>query len=182
MKHRLIVRKLRCKKFFGNAKSLIATALFVIVASQGWGEPQYVSWLDAHRALRYGVTAGVASVLLSALITAVTVMIAIIDRPRLQAISNTRHFPALFRTWFEAIYLLGFTTVGAFVALVADTDQSPKLWLSFLVLALTLLSTSRVARTIRLLKAVCLLAIEPVPAPPVDARPTPRVYTLKRWK
>lgn len=164
----------RHERSFGYAVPLIATAIFIVLVEWVWGEARYVSWLATDRGLVYSTLAAVAGAILGFVITAVTVMIAIIDRPRLQAISNSRPFPVLFLTWFEAIYVLGLTILASFIALLAETDQSPKPWLSFLVLALALVSASKVLRTIRLLKAVCLLAIKPIPAPPVDARPPAR--------
>lgn len=92
--------------------------------------------LHGIRAVLYGTVAAIAASLLGFILAAVTIIIAALGSDRFQLVRQSRFHGAIYKACFWAIALLALTTMWGVIALVVDTDDSPKVQVALVLAAL----------------------------------------------
>lgn len=101
-----------------------------------------------NRANIYRTTATISGTLLGFSITSTSVALGFLPNERLDLVRGSRHFPALWKTFFQTIRFLGCLTIVSLIGLVWDKDCSPNSLIVIPFLFFLLLSIIRLLRTI----------------------------------
>lgn len=154
---------------FDYAIAIGAFVTFLVFTQVIWSRGHFMASLSGTRQPLYAALAGVGGAMLGFILAAAAIILTAVDTPRFRQVRGSSQYPKIFTVWFEAIYVLAITTIWSFVGLVADSNASPKPLITYIMVALVFLSSSRVYRTVWLLKKISLIAAQPIPAPPPEA-------------
>src|SRR5207249_620650 len=91
-----------------------------------WGRDAFVEALKGSRQQLYSTIASVAGSLLGFILTAVSIVLVLSPSPRFRILRESGQLERAYRVYFQAILWLAASTVLSFVALLLDTDRSPK--------------------------------------------------------
>lgn len=138
--------------------AIALTAIVVAIIERVIGRQAMEEMLKSDRQALYTTTAQVSASLVGFILAAVTVVLGFSQLPRLRILRQSEQYSRIFDVFFGAIKWLAVTTVWAFVALVLDTDNSPKGWVTYGLLALAAISSIRVYRCVWIMKQLTAAA------------------------
>ena len=153
------------EKHFLGMDALIAVALAIALAI--WlvfqGERHVEELIQGNRTNIYRTLTGVSGTLLGFTLASASFALTAVSSPRLAVLRNSRHYPALWRTFFQTTWFLGALTVTALVCMIWDRDSAPTTWLVVPLVLFTCLCVVRLARTIWILERVIGIVAKPSP-------------------
>ena len=112
----------------------------------------------------YGTTAGIAGTLLGFSITVASLVLNFASSQRLAVVRRSRHYPKLWKTFFQTIRFLGGLTVIALICLIWDKDEAPNTWLIVPFCLFLSLSIVRLIRVVWILEQIIGIVSSPSPA------------------
>ena len=120
--------------------------------------------ISGNRANIYRTSATIAGTLLGFSITVASLVLNFASSPRLVLVRRSRHYPKLWKTFFQTIRYLGGLTIIALVCLVWDKDKEPLTWLIIPFILFLSLSIVRLVRVIWILEQIIGIVSSPSPA------------------
>ena len=141
---------------------VVAVAVALVVWALCFDGSDYADkTLEGIRVSVYRVTMGVAASLLGFSLTVVSVVLGFSSYKRLAVLRESKHYPALWRTFFGAVSALGLLLVCAFLALVFDRDERPIVALEIAYVGLCVLAGLRLYRSVWILRRLVDLIAKP---------------------
>lgn len=128
------------------------------------GESCIEDFIDGNRANIYRTTATIAGTLLGFSIAVASLVLSFASSERLAVLRRSKHYPALWKTFFQAIRLLGALTVTALVCLIWDKENAPLTWLVIPLLLFASLAAVRLLRVIWILEQIVTIVGKPSPS------------------
>ncbi len=153
------------ERHFLGADALIAVGLAAGLAIWMFfeGKCQVEELVHGNRADIYRTLAGVSGTLLGFTLASASFALNAVSSPRLAVLRNSRHYPALWRTFFQTTWFLGVLTLTAMVCMIWDRDSAPTTWLVVPLVLFAGLCVVRLARMIWILQRVIGLVAKPSP-------------------
>ena len=145
----------------GVIAAALAAALGIWLVFQG--ERQVEELIQGNRANIYRTLTGVAGTLLGFTLASASFALNAVSSPRLTVLRNSRHYSALWRTFFQTIWLLGMLTLTSLVCMIWDRDSAPTTWLLVPLVLFGCLCVVRLARMIWILERVIGIVAKPLP-------------------
>jgi hypothetical protein len=137
----------------------IALAVVLVTWSERFGGHTTVdAILDGNRGNLYGTLASVLGALLGFAITAISIILAVADRPRVRALQGSPHNKTLWKTFIASVRCLGFGTVVALSALFIDRDKDPNHIMFYVMAWMLVLAVFRTWRCIWILDNLVRIA------------------------
>jgi hypothetical protein len=99
--------------------------------------------LKGNRAVVYGALAGLFGTIFGFAITAISIILAFAQSPKLVILRSSRHWRGLWSIFTRGLWTLSGVAIAAVVALIFDKDSSPRLPVSYAVLFTSLLGVAR---------------------------------------
>lgn len=122
-------------------------ALFsILIAIKIVGSNQIVDSVKAYSGVLYPLVAQISGTLLGFVITAVSIIISLIDRSIFKDFRKSKSYPELYQVYFSTIKWLGLTT--AFSVLSIFISSNVELYFFFVFLFLSVVSVLRLYRTV----------------------------------
>jgi len=118
--------------------------------------------LDGHRAEVYGALASIFGSLLGFTLAAVAIVLSVAQSARLRVVRESRHYDELWAIFRSCMRWLAIATSVTLVALIADTNETPRIWLTGLALFVSLVGVLRIARTVWVLERIIGIVTKPV--------------------
>lgn len=106
----------------------------------------------------YGAMAGIAGSLLGFTIASVSIVLTVVQMPRLQLVRESKNYSQLWSSFHSAIWWLGAATVAGLVGLALDSDTSRRLLVTALVSWIFVTAALRVFNAIWILQKIVLIA------------------------
>ena len=147
------------------AACAVTSSCFVIYAELIWGRDGLVSVLKGSHQAAYSALVSVSISLLGFVLTAVSIILIFGQAPQFDLLRRSGQYPAVFRIFFQAITWLALAAVWSFVGLLADTDTSPAIFVTYGTLFLALVVIARVCRCIWILRKIAAIATSTLPSP-----------------
>lgn len=115
------------KRFLRNEFLLVVLLVtgFVAWCEAGSGLDHMGTWMAGNRVSIYATIASVAGVLLGFSITAVSILITIVDSPKFRLVRDSGHVAEIWDIFFQAIWAFGMATILAIVGLFFDRESDP---------------------------------------------------------
>ena len=153
------------ERHFLGADALIAVGLAAGLAIWMFfeGKCQVEELVHGNRANIYRTLAGVSGTLLGFTLASASFALNAVSSPRLAVLRNSRHYPALWRTFFQTTWFLGALTLTAIVCMIWDRDSAPNTWLVVPLVLFAGLCVVRLVRMIWILQRVIGLVAKPSP-------------------
>lgn len=142
---------------------VVLFAAFVAWVQYYGGQPHIIDVLKDRRGAIYGTLAAIFGSLLGFAITAESIVLGLSGHERLEIVRSSKHYSTLWKVFMATIRALAFATAAAFVALVADRENSTQSWALYVCVFGILLAIARLARCVWVLEQVTHL---------VSAQPT----------
>ena len=139
--------------------SIVILIWFVVFG----GEAHVAEFLDGNRTNIYRTTATIAGTLLGFSIASVSLALSFASSERLTVLRESQHYPALWKTFFQAIRLLGALTLSALACLIWDKDDAPIAWLVIPLCLFASLTFVRLLRVIWILEQIVTIVGKPSP-------------------
>lgn len=117
--------------------------------------------LQGNRTNIYRTLASISGTLLGFSIASASLTLNAVSSPRLAVLRNSKHYPALWKTFFQTTWLLGALTLTSIVCMIWDRDSAPITWLVVPLVLLACLSVVRLAKMIWILQRVIGLVAKP---------------------
>ncbi len=114
--------------------------------------------LTGNRSVLYGTIASIAGSLLGFSIAAVTIVLTVVQSPRLHLVRASKHYGKLWNTYHSTIWWLGATTVAGLVSLAVDRDNGPVLGVTAILALCVGTSGLRVLNAIWILEQIIRVA------------------------
>ena len=153
------------ERHFLGVDAIIAIALAVALAT--WmifqGEYQVEKLIHGNRANIYRTLTSVSGTLLGFSLASASFTLNAVSSPRLAVLRNSRHYPALWRTFFQTTWFLGALTLTSLVCMIWDRDSAPTTWLVVPLVLFACLCVVRLARMIWTLERVIGIVSKPSP-------------------
>ncbi len=143
------------------AAALILSGAAIAYVEFGWGREHLVEALQGVRQGMYVAIASISGSLLGFILATVTIVQGFLALPRLALVRGSKHYPTLYTIFFSAIRYLAVTTVWGLIAVALDRDVCPKVWVSYVMSTLVLVSIARLYRCIWALENVVRAGIGP---------------------
>lgn len=140
--------------------AVVVAAILVGIVEFAGVKADVLDVLTGNRQALYVALASIFGALLGFTITTVSIIAAFMPSPALSLVRESRHHETLYQVFFNTIRVLAFATALPLIAMLMDRDADPRLWVSYLVLTVSLISVTRVARSIWALERVVTLAIK----------------------
>jgi len=137
-----------------------AAMAFMGFTELAWGHGCFADFLKGSRQPVYGSVASLTGSLLGFVIAAVPITLGFVQMPRLKVVRDSEAYPEVFRIFFQGIYWLSFAAVWSLVALLTDTDASPRVYVAYIMVFLFLASAVRVCRCVWVLKRITTIATQ----------------------
>ena len=155
------------RRYFLEVETLIAVLPSIGLAI--WlgffeGMPVVNDLISGNRANIYRTSATIAGTLLGFSITVASLVLNFASSPRLALVRRSRHYPKLWKTFFQTIRCLGGLTIIALVCLTWDKENEPLTWLIIPLLLFLSLSIVRLVRVIWILEQIIGIVSRPSPA------------------
>lgn len=137
---------------------------FLVTGATWWwvdrylGFPSFTAILGSNRSTIYATIAQVSASLLGFIITGIPIIINFGDRDRFELLRRSGQYADILDTYHQAIVALAIGAVGAFLALVFDTQEAPCQPLMYIVIWSSTLSLLRVAHCAFFLRVITDLA------------------------
>lgn len=153
------------ERHFLGADALIAVGLAAGLAIWMFfeGKCQVEELVHGNRANIYRTLASVSGTLLGFTLASASFALNAVSSPRLAVLRNSRHYPALWRTFFQTTWFLGALTLTAIACMIWDRDNAPTTWLVVPLVLFVGLCVVRLARMIWILQRVIGLVAKPSP-------------------
>ena len=152
------------KHFLGvDAVIAVAPAIALVILLVFQGEHQVEELLDGNRTNIYRTLTGVSGTLLGFTLASASFALNVVSSPRLAVLRNSRHYPALWRTFFQTTWLLGALTLTALVCMICDRDSASTTWLVVPLVLFGCLCVARLTRMIWTLERVIGILAKPSP-------------------
>jgi hypothetical protein len=103
--------------------SLVISTAFGVWCEWMGGKPIVSELLKGNRSAIYGALATIFGSLLGFVITAVSIVLGFSTSDRLAFVRRSKHYPALWRSFTDAIRVLGVATLTTLAALIFDRDN-----------------------------------------------------------
>lgn len=126
--------------------ALFAGACIAIWATKFHGSTFLMRLVVHNRGQIYGTMASISGSLLGFVITAMSIVLGFSSSERLTLLKKSDHYPQLWAVFTSTIKWLGATTILWLVALVLDTDSSPKPMLLIACVTATIIAALRLIR------------------------------------
>lgn len=151
------------KYFLGVEAGLVVVATIIFAA---WffrfdGSPWIHNLLKDNRANIYGTLATIAGSLLGFSVAATSIVFGLLSSERLALLKKSKHYPKLWKTFFQAIQCLGILTIVVLVSLILDKEDAPISWLVIPVVLFVGLSVVRLTRAIWILEQIIQILAMP---------------------
>ncbi|HUX86947.1 MAG TPA: hypothetical protein VMW65_08090 [Chloroflexota bacterium] len=143
-----------------------AASAFIVWCELGPGIDHMDRWLAGDRTVIYATIASVAGVLLGFTITAVSILITIVDSPKFRVVREAGHVDQLWAIFFQAIWAFGAATVLAILGLLFDRENDPNRLVMYANVAAFGFASARAVREIWVLDAAVTILV------PERKRPT----------
>lgn len=153
------------ERHFLGVDALIAVGLAVALAIWMFfeGKCQVEELVQGNRANIYRTLASVSGTLLGITLASASFALNALSSPRLAVLRNSRHYPALWQTFFQTTWFLGALTLIAIICMIWDRDSAPTTWLVVPLVLLAGLCVVRLSRMIWILQQVIGLIAKPPP-------------------
>lgn len=119
--------------------------------------------VSGNRANIYRTVASIAGTLLGFSIAVASLVLNFASSPRLAVVRRSRHYPELWKTFFQTTRFLGGLTVIALVCLIWDKDDAPLSWLVIPFCLFLSLAIVRLVRVIWILEQIIGIVSRPSP-------------------
>lgn len=139
---------------------IILTILFATWFFLFGGAPHLSALMQNNRGNIYRTTATISGSLLGFSMAVMSIVLGFSFSDRLAIVQGSKHYAALWKTFFQTIWCLGGLTVTALICLIWDKDCYPVSWLVIPFLLFVGLSIVRVARTIWILERLIGIIIK----------------------
>lgn len=139
--------------------SIVLAGVIVITLEFTVGRQVFSDALKDSRQGVYTTAASVTSSLLGFALAAVSIILVFGQMPRLKLLRESGQYANVFSIYFNAILWLGIAMLWSFIALIADTDRSPKPSISYGMLLFSIVAAFRVYRCVWILKAITDIAV-----------------------
>lgn len=151
------------KNFLPAEHAAVVTVLCLAIAWAQWmgGATAISDLMKDNRSAIYGAVASVAGSLLGFLITSVSVVLGFSSSERLEILRQSRHYDTLSKTFIAGIRALGFATLAALTALVADKERSPHPLFLGLACYAAMLALARLLRCIWIFEIIVRIMTAP---------------------
>lgn len=153
------------ERHFLGVEAVIAVSPAVALAIwMGYeGESCVEELLHGNRGNIYRTMTGVSGTLLGFTLASASFALNAASSPRLAVLRNSRHYPALWKTFFQTTWFLGALTLATLVCMIWDRDHGPTTWLVVPLVLFVGLCIVRLARTIWILERVIGIVTKPSP-------------------
>lgn len=153
------------ERHFLGVEAVIAVSPAVALAFwMGYeGEGCVEELLHGNRSSIYRALASVSGTLLGFTLASASFALNAVSSPRLEVLRNSRHYPALWQTFFQTTWFLGGLTIASLVCMIWDRDRGPTTWLVVPLVLFVCLCIVRLARTIWILERVIGIVTKPSP-------------------
>jgi|GEM_PF-1228028 len=131
-----------------------------------WGRPVLIAFLDGNHQALYSTLATVSATLMGFVLAALTVILSYSTLPKFAELSKNDGWGTIFRTYFQASFFLFVETLLGFLGLVYDTDQSPRVTITYLVIGVAVFCAFRFARCVWILTMMTAIVTRPDPPKP----------------
>lgn len=157
------IRRVYRRHFLGMDFSLAVflTCLVILWSYVFNGESIIDDMLQEKRAVIYRTTAMAGISLLGFSLTVTSIVVGFASSERLGILRGSRHYPTLWRTFFQTIYAFGFLSMSAFICLLFDRDDDPIPWLGIPLIFFFILSVLRLHQSIRMLQPLVRIVSGP---------------------
>lgn len=145
------------------APALVLVAWFVF----GAGRECVDGLMSDVRADVYRTTATISGTLLGFLIAVASLVMSFVSTERLTLLRTSKHYPAMWETFFQTTRVLGALTVTSLVCLVFDKDGGSLPWLVVPFVLFFSLSLARLLRVIWILEQIIGIVSRPSSASPL---------------
>ena len=122
--------------------------------------------LQGNRIVIYRTAAMAGISLLGFSLTVTSIVVGFASSERLGVLRGSRHYPTLWKTFFQTIYAFGLLSISAFICLVFDRDDNPVPWLVIPLIFFIILSVLRLYQSIRMLQPLVRIVASPSPHDP----------------
>ena len=116
---------------------------------------------DGVRLPIYTTTAAVAASLLGFSLTVIAVVVGFASHKRLALLRENKNYPTVWRNFFSGVRFLGLLLICAFLGLVFDGEERSVLGLEVVYVALVMLCTLRLSRSVWILRQLVDLLAKP---------------------
>ena len=127
------------------------------------GEVRVEEFIDGNKVNIYRTTATIAGTLLGFSIASVSLALSFASSERLTVLRESQHYSALWKTFFQAIRLLGALTLTALACLIWDNEKAPVAWLVIPLCLFAALAAVRLLRVIWILEQIVTIVAKPSP-------------------
>lgn len=117
--------------------------------------------LHGNRGPVYGAIATIWGSLLGFVITAISVVLGLVNHERLTIIRESKHYAQLWRVFTAASKALAFATLGALTALIIDRDTEVNYYCLTICVWLSVLCIFRLARCMWVLERIIEILVVP---------------------
>ena len=126
-----------------------------------WLESVVRSVFDEKRAALYGAVASIAGSLLGFAIAAITIVLTVVQMPKLRMVRDSKYYSSLWSTFQSAIWWLFAATICGFLGIALDSEVAPHLWVSATASGVALVAGLRVLNAIWILEQIVIIATGP---------------------
>jgi len=140
--------------------AVIAVIILITIIAITGNKDHLIQFLNGNRQGLYTVLASIAGALFGFVITAVSIIMVFMQNERLKLVRESRHHETVYRVFFSTIRYLAFATIWSIIALLIDTDSTPKTWVFYIELFALIVVAMRMARCIWVMEKVINLAVK----------------------
>ena len=136
---------------------LLSISVFIILVVFAETHPSIIAAsLNKNRSILYGALTAVFAALLGFIITAASIIIGYSKDAALFYLRNSKHYTTLWDIFISTTKWLAYSTVASFIGLLVDKDDSPKIFITFGVALIALITSSRVWRCILVFEKILI--------------------------
>jgi hypothetical protein len=133
-----------------------------------WGhvvdhDAKLLALLSGNRTAIYGVIAGLFATVFGFALTAMSIVLAFAESPRLQILRSSRHWATLWSVFLRGLRIYILAALAAVVGMLLDRDRAPSALMSYAVMAVALVGTAQLYRTLWAFENLIRVMTRPTP-------------------
>lgn len=128
---------------------------------RGGGNEMVSALLEEKRAMLYGTLASISATMLGFTLTATALCLNLTSKERFAELRSKRAFPKLWEYFLWAIAVLTVDVLICLAAFTVDRNDAPVIWMSYIVVFVSLLSLCFLLNVIYALKLIVGVATQP---------------------
>jgi hypothetical protein len=132
--------------------SVVLALGIVVLLHQVVGQDVIAGALKSSRSGVYTALASAFGSLLGFVLTSASIVVTVSQLPQFQSIRQSRQYVGAYTVYAQAMLWLAIATVWAIAGLVTDTQDPGRLWYTYVMLWLVILSALRIYRCVWLLQ------------------------------